>query len=257
MARRPILKWVRRVWITLGLAVLALLVWNVQAHGVPPELLESTDRLTVDTRGEFTLFLPVPDTPGRAGLVFLPGGGVDWRAYVPFVRGVADAGHPAAVVRLPFRLAPTDSTRAELWRRIEDVRAAWGPNRLVVLSGHSRGAALAAGFAGEHPRFLDGLLLVATTHPRDHDLSDLTVPVVKVMAEHDCVATPAAARANAHLLPPDAQWVEIAGGNHAQFGHYGAQFNDCTATIPRDTQQEQARDAAIALLDQVSAPSSR
>ena len=248
MKGRTILKWVRRVWITLGMAFLAWLFWNVQAHGVPVELFESTDRLTVEVRAEATLFLPAPDAPDRPGLLFLPGGGIDWRAYGPVVRSVADAGYPAAIVRLPYRVAPTDATRAEVWRRIENVRGAWGATRRWVLSGHSRGAALAGRFADEHRGSFDGLLLIATTHPRDQNLSNLTVPVTKVLAEHDCVASPAAARANAHLLPAETLWIEIAGGNHAQFGHYGSQFNDCRATISREAQQKQAIDAVLELL---------
>lgn len=253
MARGPFLKWLRRIWITGGLGVTAWLAWNMQAHGVPAELFTSSERVTVEIRSEFALFLPTPAAPERAGFEFLPGGGVDWRAYVPFVRSIAEAGYPAAIVFLPYRMAPTDADRVEVWRRTEDVRAAWGPTRTWVLSGHSRGAALAAQLADAHRGLVDGLVLIATTHPRDQNLSDLTVPVVKIVAEHDCVATPAAARANADRLPADAHWIEIAGGNHAQFGHYGSQFNDCGATIARDAQQAQAREAAIAVLERVSA----
>jgi len=250
--RRPLLRWLRRIWIALGLGVIGWLAWNMQAHGVPDALFESTPTLAVETRAGATLFVPKPDVPSRPGLVFLPGGGVDWRAYVPFVRSVADAGYPAAIVQLPYRLAPTDGSRADLWRNIELVRAAWGPGRRVVLSGHSRGAALAGRLTDEHRDQINGLLLIATTHPRDQDLSDLTVPVTKVLAEHDCVASPAAARANAHLLPVDTQWIEIEGGNHAQFGYYGSQFNDCRATIPRETQQARTLEAANDLLGRVA-----
>ena len=257
MARRPFFVWLRRIWMTAGLGVTAWLAWNMQAHGVAAESLTSSAELTVDVRSEIAVFLPSPERPDRAGLVFLPGGGVDWRAYVPFVRAVAEAGYPAGIARLPYRLAPTDASRAEVWRRVEDVRAAWGPARRWVLSGHSRGAALAAGLADTYPDSLDGLVLIATTHPRDQDLSGLAVPVIKIVADHDCVASPQAARENAARLPAGTEWVDITGGNHAQFGHYGSQFNDCRATITREAQQEQARAAVVALLERVSAGARR
>lgn len=82
-----------------------------------------------------------------------------------------------------------------------------------------------------------GLALIGTTHPRDHDLSHLTIPVLKVQAEHDCVAPPEEARRHAGRLPPATRWVDIRGGNHAQFGSYGSQINDCGATISREVQQ--------------------
>ena len=235
------------------MAFTAWLVWSVQAHNVPAALFESTTRMTVVTGDDATLFLPAPDVPDRPGFVFLPGGGIDWRAYVPFVRSVADAGYPAAIVKLPYRLAPTDASRAEVWDRVGAVRRTWGEHRAIVLAGHSRGAALAGHLADEHPSGFDGLLMIGTTHPRDQDLSDLSQPVVKVMGTEDCVADIDAARANASLLPPDTRWVEIAGANHAQFGHYGSQLNDCSATISREAQQGQARDAAVDLLQRVSA----
>jgi pimeloyl-ACP methyl ester carboxylesterase len=253
MTRRSVLlRWVRRIWVTLGLLFLGWMFWNMQARGVSADQFASTGSLTVESSDEMTMFLPVAAGPNRAGLIFLPGGGVDWRAYGPFVRSIADWGFPAAIVRLPYRVAPTDASRAAVWQRIEAVGLAWGSSRPVVLSGHSRGAALSARFADEHRGQLDGLLLIATTHPRDQDLSHLAVPVVKIVAEHDCVASPAAARANARLLPPGTLWVEIAGGNHAQFGHYGSQLNDCGATIPREAQQAQARHAALELLVRIS-----
>jgi pimeloyl-ACP methyl ester carboxylesterase len=194
------------------------------------------------------LFHPRSSDDTKAALVFLPGGGVAPHAYVPFVRAVADAGHPAALVYLPWRLAPSEDDRAEVWRRVLGARQSWGADRPVVLAGHSRGAALAARFAGDHPARLNGLLLIATTHPKDRNLTAFPAPVVKIVAEHDYVASPIAARANAHLLPATTRWVEIAGGNHAQFGHYGSQLNDCGATITRAAQQAQALSTALGLL---------
>ncbi|MPY86825.1 MAG: hypothetical protein GEU99_02790 [Luteitalea sp.] len=103
-----------------------------------------------------------------------------------------------------------------------EVRDGWGAHRPILLAGHSRGAALAGRFAARHATQLAGLAMIGTTHPRDDDQSTLTIPVLKVVASRDCVAAPDDARANAGRLPSHTRWVEIAGGNHAQFGYYGS-----------------------------------
>ena len=65
------------------------------------------------------------------------------------------------------------------------------------------------------------------------------------------MAPVANAREHADRLPPDATWVVIPGANHAQFGHYGSQINDCRATISREAQQARTRDEVVALLSSV------
>ena len=54
------------------------------------------------------------------------------------------------------------------------------------------------------------------------------------------------------ILPSDTIRVEIAGGNHAQFGWYGNQPGDNEATIRREIQQEQIVNATIQLLEKMS-----
>jgi pimeloyl-ACP methyl ester carboxylesterase len=121
-----------------------------------------------------------------------------------------------------------------------------------VIAGHSRGGALAARFVAERAQPagtpLDGLILIGTTHPRDHDLSTVPFPVLRIVASEDCVAPPSAARANAGSLPPETTWVEIAGGNHRQFGYYGWQIGDCAATISREEQHRQVIEAVTGFL---------
>jgi hypothetical protein len=41
------------------------------------------------------------------------------------------------------------------------------------------------------------------------------------------------------------KWIEIRGGNHSQFGHYGHQLFDGDATITREAQQEITRRALL------------
>jgi hypothetical protein len=52
-------------------------------------------------------------------------------------------------------------------------------------------------------------------------------------------------------LPPSTVRVEIAGGNHAQFGWYGNQQGDNPAKIPRELQQDQIVNATLQLLQKL------
>ena len=54
------------------------------------------------------------------------------------------------------------------------------------------------------------------------------------------------------LLPASTTFVEIDGGNHAQFGSYGEQSGDNPAEISADEQTNIAADASIKLLDSIS-----
>lgn len=240
--------WIRRIWITSGLAFLSWMAWNAQAHGVAPELLESTPELAVTVADDMTLFLPARARSTRPALVFLPGGAVDPNAYVPLLRRIADTGAPVALVKLPWRMAFTEGAQAETWARVLRARAALGDSRLLVLAGHSRGAALAGKFASTQARNLAGLIMIATTHPRDENLSALTIPVLKIAGTRDCVADLADSKANSRNLPRTTTWVVIQGANHAQFGYYGTQLGDCQADITREAQQQGTFDAVLGWL---------
>ena len=54
------------------------------------------------------------------------------------------------------------------------------------------------------------------------------------------------------LLPPDARWVAIEGGNHGQFGCYGPQSGDNPAAISREAQQAQVVQATLEMLNAMS-----
>ena len=235
----------RIAWATAGVLFTAWVVWSMQAHGVPASVRASSATVAVTEHDDATMFMPHGAAADRKALVFLPGGGVDPDAYLPFVRAVADAGWPTALVRLPWRTAFTDASQIEVWRRVNDVRSSWGAARPIVLGGHSRGGMFTALFASRYPSDLSGLLLIGTTHPRDHDLSSLQIPVLKISGTRDCVADPKDSKANASKLPPQAVWTTIIGANHAQFGYYGSQLGDCTATISRENQQKQLLDEVL------------
>ncbi len=213
---------------------------TMRTRGVDAAFLQSGGGVSVSDRREAIELRP-DGTPRAAGLVFLCGAGVDAKAYLPLLRPVAEAGHVTVVIKLPYRLALLERHREDAMARAREAMASRPQVGRWIVAGHSLGAALAARLALSDSSRLSGLVLVGTTHPRDHDLSALEMPVTKIYGTRDGVAPPDAVRANARLLPAATRWVEIDGGNHSQFGHYGHQLFDGTATISREDQQAAVR----------------
>jgi pimeloyl-ACP methyl ester carboxylesterase len=238
------------VWVASGLTFTAWMVWSFQAHGVPAGTLESDAVVRVEQVGETWRFLPVGERKA-AGLVFLPGGLVDPRAYAPLLRSVAEAGYPVVMVELPWRMARSAAAEHTVAERARAARVDVDASIPWVLSGHSRGAAIVTRLMAAGPVDYQGLALISTTHPRV-DLSRLAIPVFKIAGTNDCVAPRNESEANASNLPAGTVWYWIEGGNHAQFGFYGPQLGDCSASIDRAEQQRQARALLIEALEAVA-----
>lgn len=245
-------RWAHRLWVTLGLGITFWMVWGFQAGALPPRTFQSTAGVEIRSSESGWAFLPTQQ-PRQTGLIFLPGGMVEPQAYAPLVRSLAEAGYPAELIRLPLRCGCTAAQIQELNARIQTVLAS-KPTRRWLLAGHSRGAMLAARFTRDHAPQLAGLALLGTTHPRDFDLSSLPIPVLKIYGTHDGIAAPSAVLANRHLLPPQTRWHALEGANHVQFGYYRHQFGDESATIPRQTQQDQTKQALLQLLSRLEQP---
>jgi pimeloyl-ACP methyl ester carboxylesterase len=213
-----------------------------QAVDVPDDVLKSDQRIAVETTDHGLEFRRrVNQKP--VGMIFLPGGMVQPVAYAPLMRRIASAGYPAHLLYLPMRCACTDAQVRELFQKIHRVIKA-EPNVAWLLAGHSRGGMLASRFVHENGAGLVGLVLIATTHPRDFSLADLTMPVTKIYGTFDGVAIYAKMRQNQHLLPQNTTWVQIPGANHVQFGYYRHQLGDDRAIISR-AEQQKLLDAAL------------
>lgn len=233
----------RLAWLLLGVGFLLYLGWSYRASGVDPALLASDDAVEVVEDSERIVFRPRRQR--AAALVFLPGAMVDPHAYAPLARGVARHGYPVHVLKLPLRIAPFEAQRLAAVERVVALIAADRAASRWIVAGHSLGGALAARAARDHADRIAGLVLIGTSHPRDFDLSALRIDVTKVSGTHDGLASPQEVKANARLLPAHTRWVEIAGGNHSQFGHYGLQLGDHPATVSRSRQQEATQRALL------------
>jgi pimeloyl-ACP methyl ester carboxylesterase len=240
------------VWITLGLGVTAVfLIWSLLAYRADAEAVRATvsdARVVVNRADGVWRFAPSGVQPGGAALLFLPGALVDPRAYAPLARAVAGAGHVVYLVELPRRGAFGGADSPELASRIRSVHSAVGGAVPLVVGGHSRGAVVASRLAAGDPRGLGGLVIIGSSHPRDHDLSDLTIPVTKIVGTRDGLASPEEVRGNAALLPRHTRWIWVEGGNHSRFGWYGFQPMDRRPRVDAATQRGLMIEGVLELL---------
>ncbi len=245
--RSAVRRWIRWAFLFWAVVSTAWLANSFRTRGVGDDKLQSSATVSVVDGKACLEFSPM--SPGTASaLIFFCGSGVSARAYAPLVRPIAEAGYPVFVVKLPYRFAPLESNKRAAVDRALHVIAQHPRIPAWVVSGHSLGGALACRLVQTDPDAVSAMVLVGTTHPKDEDLSRLRLPVTKVYASNDGIAPPERVRANQALLPAHTKWVEIEGGNHSQFGYYGHQLLDGTATASREAQQEITRSALLAAL---------
>jgi pimeloyl-ACP methyl ester carboxylesterase len=247
---RRIRKIIRTVWATLGTLALVGMFLTFRARGFDEAILRSDARVTVTETGERLTFVP-QKRPRPVALLFFPGGMVEPAAYAPMARAVAEDGYPVFIVKLPFRAAPLEAHQAAVIDRARRLIEEHPRVDRWIVGGHSRGGAIAARFARDHHRLIDGLLLVGTSHPRRFDLSGLKLDVTKVYASNDGLASEEEVKQYAKYLPAGTHWARIEGGNHCQFGWYGFQLGDRKAAISRAEQQRELVNATLAALARV------
>ncbi len=111
------------------------------------------------------------------------------------------------------------------------------------------GGAMAARFADGNPDLIDGLVLLAAYPPKDDNLADDDLEVLSIYGSRDNVLDKDKLNDRKDLLPPDADFFDIVGGNHAQFGDYGKQKGDGIASISREEQQNVTVEKIVDLLE--------
>ena len=184
----------------------------------------------------------VPDKP-VAGLIFYPGGKVEYTAYAPLMEACAERGVLCVLLKMPGNLAVLDQNAAD------GVAADYPEIDLWYVGGHSLGGSIAATYAGKHASDLAGLVLLAA-YSTD-DLTDTGLRVLSVYGTEDGVLNRDRYDSNRENLPTGTVEVVIDGGCHSYFGSYGMQKGDGAPTISREAQIAQTADAIAAL---VSAP---
>jgi hypothetical protein len=244
--KRVLLRMLAGMGILIALAAIGFVAWGSTPQAATDTALQalvSDSSVRVETEPWIT-FTPAGASP-EAGLIVYPGGHVDPRAYAPLARQISARGYRVVIVPMPLALAVLAPDEAL------DVMAANPTISSWAIGGHSLGGAMAARFTHAHPGTVDGLVLWAAYPASTDDLSGFDGIVTSVYGRLDGLATGDKIDASRSLLPPDTRWVPIEGGNHAQFGDYGAQSGDGVATIPTAEQQTQAAEATVRVLETI------
>lgn len=227
------------------LFVLGFVFWaSMAAEPMPTATaaLVSDQKVTV-TQGDWLVFEPT--TAPRVGFVFYPGARVEAAAYAPMAHELAQAGYLVVIVPMPLNMAIFGSNRADA------VLAAYPQLEHWAIGGHSLGGAMAAKYSYEHGEAIDGLILLAAYPTASNNLANRQLVSAMIYASNDGLATLADIEAARPLMPATTKWVEIQGGNHAQFGWYGEQAGDLPATIDHAEQHKQTVQAALDVLQQL------
>jgi hypothetical protein len=238
-------------YILIGILVLALaggsgfLFWAMTPAQPEPQALESLqayDDVLFEQVNGWLVFSPMDTTP-TTGLIFYPGGRVDYRAYAPHARAIAIQGFIVVIVPMPLNLAFFGINRAE------DVINAFPEIDQWAVGGHSLGGAMAAEFVRSNHSQAAGLVLWASYPGGNNDLSNSNLAVLSVYAENDGLATLADIADSRTRLPESTTFILINGGNHAGFGWYGPQNGDGVAVLSQSEQQALIVQATAAFLE--------
>ena len=200
--------------------------------------LVSDELVTVSQLEDGSYVFAPEDT--EHGLIFYPGGKVEYTAYAPLMREYAEQGILCVLVEMPFHLAVLDMNAADdVLDEIEGIEN-W------VIGGHSLGGSMAASYVAKNPDVFEGILLLASYSTADLRKDDLEV--VSLYGSEDGVLNLEKYAGYRENLPEDTYEVVLEGGCHAYFGDYGAQDGDGTPAVTCEEQIAWAVETSISVL---------
>jgi hypothetical protein len=198
-------------------AVLGFIIWAETPLGPAPDAiaaLESGNSVTVARTAAGWEF--APDADGQVGIVFYPGGRVDARSYAPLARALAEQGYLVVITPVTLNLAVMSPNVGD---RARDAHAAARPGEYAAL------------------------VFLAAYPPDGTDLREAVGKVASVYGDRDPGLKMENVNSTKSLLPTDSVFTQIKGANHAQWGSYGPQPGDMSATIGPAEQLSYAIDA--------------
>ena len=205
--------------------------------------MQSDTVVSVETIQDWTVFRPT-NMELQTGIIFYPGGRVDYKSYAPILRSIAEKGYLVVLVPMPLSMAFFAPDKAD------EVLAAFPEIQHWALAGHSLGGAMAARYCFTNPDKVQALVLWASYPANTDSLANQKLAVLSIYGSEDGQVEKI--KESSILLPADTTWVEVMGGSHAQFGDYGLQPGDGQARISPQQQWDQVSAATVSFLLNIS-----
>ncbi|KGX93821.1 hypothetical protein N781_01070 [Pontibacillus halophilus JSM 076056 = DSM 19796] len=228
-------KWVRRgaivLLVILGIAFGGFYIWSSFTYS-PSDLMNQQVERNSYVREEENWYR-FGSKSAEIGYILYPGAKVEPESYAYYAQQLVQSNKDVTVIvpSVRFNIALLDRNRAiEIIERYPDVDK-W------IVGGHSLGGVAASDVVGRSSH-IEGLILFASYPMEGSNLRDEELPVLSVWATEDGLTTKDEIDISRDLLPAHTEFVSIQGGNHAQFGMYGEQRGDGTATIDVLQQQQ-------------------
>ncbi len=211
-------KWIKRI----GLGLLAILViafagFYVYTLDYSKADVQAEEAFTQSVEQSKTIHAYLTED-SDIGIIFYPGGKVESKAYSVLGSELSAQGFSTFIVDMPFNLAVFDINAANRVRKLNPQIKSW------FLAGHSLGGAMAFSHYDANSKDYAGLILLAA-----YPLKDTSKPILILAGINDKVLD------FSNLDGFQTTWIQ--GGNHAQFGNYGLQKGDGTATISATEQR--------------------
>lgn len=210
---------------TILLLVAAAAFYINDYYRALPEAFEAVTEVTegitvLEEEDDYIVFLP---ENAEKGLIFYPGGKVEYEAYAPLMKALAEQGLLCVLLHMPANLAVLDMGAAQgVQERYPQVDS-W------YIGGHSLGGSMAASYAGKNSADFDGVILLASYSTAD--LTDHALRVISLYGSEDGVLNAEKYVKYRDNLPEDTYENVLEGGCHAYFGAYGTQDGDGTPTV--------------------------
>ena len=215
-------------------------------YNAETEALECVDQpagdVTVAEEDGKVIF--VPDKV-EGGMIFYPGGKVEYESYAPLMNACAERGILCVLVKMPANLAVLDMDAAD--GIIQQINEEYGEIDSWYMAGHSLGGSMAASYIAENQEDFAGLILLAAYSTAD--ISDTDLEVLSIYGEKDKVLNMEKYEEYKTNLPEVTKELVIEGGCHAYFGKYGMQDGDGEPAITQDEQIDITADAVAGLIE--------
>ena len=190
------------------------------------EALESVEYIEDDN----LVFIPeFGMEEAKTGIIFYPGGKVEYTAYAPLMEACAREGIVCVLIKMPGNLAVFDINAAEGIQEQYQTVDKW------YMAGHSLGGSMAASYISRHSDEFKGIILLASYSTEA--LSNKELEVLSIYGTEDQILNKDDYMKYKTNLQSNYVEEVIDGGCHAYFGNYGEQKSDGEAKITAEQQQ--------------------